>query len=163
MRAGCPDPRQNDVRAGRNQFRRILAKICDVADAPARVDPDVSADGPARFLHPLREGGEARLQFRLVGWRMHENADPPLAVAGLCAHGEWVSCRRAPEQRYESTPFQLVHLGWPARQGRHYASEQNTAAPRAGRTTPIVIKLSNFQVSGNAACRSNPRYHTLNG
>ena len=57
---------EDDLGRERDELGRLLAQRRGVAGAEAVVDPDVLADGPARLLKPLRERGEASLDFRIV-------------------------------------------------------------------------------------------------
>src|SRR5215831_16761334 len=45
-----------------------------VTRAPAKVDPHIAADAPARLLQSLQECREASLSFHIVCSEVHENA-----------------------------------------------------------------------------------------
>ena len=55
---------------------------------PAKVDPNIAANGPARFLEALQERREAHLSFRIVRGEVHQHADPPHALGLLRARRE---------------------------------------------------------------------------
>ena len=71
-----------------DQLRRLLAHGVGVAGAPAVIDPDVLADGPARLLEALRKRSEAGLRFRIVGLEAHHHADPANALGLLRLRGQ---------------------------------------------------------------------------
>src|SRR5262245_9939203 len=98
---------QNDVRRERGQFRRVSADFGGISCGPARVDPHVTADAPARLLQPLQERPDAGLKFRIVRGSGQEHADAPHAVALLRTCREWPRRRHAAEKRDELPPFHV--------------------------------------------------------
>ena len=58
---GRTNPGQDDLRAERNQLRRVFAQARGIAHAPAIIDPHIAPDGPAQFLEALHERGETGL------------------------------------------------------------------------------------------------------
>jgi hypothetical protein len=97
---GRTNPGQDDLRAERNQLRRVFAQARGIAHAPAIIDPHIAPDGPAQFLEALHERGEAGLRLRLVRGRIHEHADAPHPLL-LRVRRERPSCRRAADERDE--------------------------------------------------------------
>jgi hypothetical protein len=57
---------QNHVRRERDQLCGVPANFGGVGRGPARVDPHIVADAPARLLQTLQEGPDACLKFRIV-------------------------------------------------------------------------------------------------
>src|SRR5262245_36505880 len=54
-----------------------------VGGTPAKVDLNIAANGPARFLEALQERRETHLPFRIIGGEVHEYADVPHTLALL--------------------------------------------------------------------------------
>ena len=50
---------------------------------PARVDPHVNPEGPAKFLQPLQERSEASLCFGIVRGQVREHTDAPHSLGLL--------------------------------------------------------------------------------
>ena len=69
--------RQDDVRRERDQFRRVSVVAIDIVLAPASVDPNIAAVGPAQLLQDLPERCDAGLTYRIVRGRVHEHTDAP--------------------------------------------------------------------------------------
>src|SRR5262249_43124 len=86
--------------AARDQITGLLAQRGPIATAPAGVDPQVTADGPARLLQSLGQRCDARLRVWLVRRGIHQHADAPHPLALLRARRERPR-RRAAEQRDE--------------------------------------------------------------
>jgi hypothetical protein len=68
---------QNHIWLKLDQFRRIFANAVGIGGAPASVDPDVAASGPAQSLQALQERGIFRLRFRIIRSEIQEDADAP--------------------------------------------------------------------------------------
>src|SRR5262245_30373126 len=92
--------RQDDVRAERDQFRRVFANSVGVGDAPAAIDADVAAVEPAQLREPLEERRYAGLKLRIVSGAGHQHADTPYALALLRPRSDRPGGRAA-EQRDE--------------------------------------------------------------
>jgi hypothetical protein len=58
--------REEEVRPQRHQFLRVFAIPFGIAPRRAMLNLQVAPDGPAQSRHPLEEGGEPRLAFRIV-------------------------------------------------------------------------------------------------
>src|SRR5262249_21507078 len=84
-----------------NQSRGMFENALGVARAPADVNADITAIGPARLRQRLCERQEAGLSCRIVCSHVHEHADAPHAVALLRAYRERPGDRRAAEKRDE--------------------------------------------------------------
>src|SRR5262245_26598469 len=78
----------------------MSADFTGIGRSPARVDPHVAADAPARLLETLQERPDAGLKFRIVRSRGQENADETHPLALLRVRSERPR-RRAAEQRDE--------------------------------------------------------------
>jgi hypothetical protein len=74
-----------------------------VITAPTKVDPHVSAIGPAQVRKVLREHRDAMLPLRIVFVERHEHSDAPHSVALLRPCRERPR-RRAAEERDEVAP-----------------------------------------------------------
>src|SRR5262249_18939000 len=97
-------PAQYDIRFEREQFSRLSAVALGIALAPTIVDPQVTPDGPAKFLQPLNKRGKPRLGSRIVGSHIHEHADSPHPLGLLGAGRDRPRRHRAAEQRDELAP-----------------------------------------------------------
>src|SRR5262249_11650606 len=64
------------------------AKFDLIVAAPAAIDPDVAADGPAKLLKALLERRETSLSFRIVRTGAHEHANASHRLALLRARRE---------------------------------------------------------------------------
>src|SRR6266853_251971 len=82
---------KDDVGREGNQFRRIFANALGVARAPADVNADIAAVGPARLRQRLCERQEAGLPCRIVRSYVHEHADASHALGLLRTRREWPS------------------------------------------------------------------------
>src|SRR5262249_16995702 len=78
------------------------------AAAPASVDPQVTADRPARLLQPLSKRRDAGLRVRFVRRGVHQHADTAYALALLRPRQDRPAdgCRAA-EQRDEVAALHL--------------------------------------------------------
>jgi hypothetical protein len=93
------------VRRERDQFRRVSAKVVSFNSGPARVDPHVASDDPARLRQLLLERPQPSLKIGIVRACGQEDADAlhPSALL-LGARGERPRGSAA-EQRDELAPF----------------------------------------------------------
>jgi hypothetical protein len=71
-----------------NQFGSVFANAVGLARAPAGIDLDVTAVGPAQFQQALLEHREANLPLRIVRGDTHEHANAPHPLALLRARRE---------------------------------------------------------------------------
>src|SRR5262249_49874881 len=99
---------QDALRGQGDQFRGEFGNVIGIACAPAVVDLDIPADGPAQLLQSLMESREARLTFRIIGGEIHEHADAPHPVGLLRARRKRPGCRRATDERNERAPFHSI-------------------------------------------------------
>ena len=117
--------RQHDVRRERGQFRRVSAHGVGIGRGPAGVDPQVTADGPARLLQALQERPDTRLIFRIICGCGQEYADAPHPLGLLRARRERPRRRRAAEQRDELAAAHSITSSARA------SSEEGTSRPSA--------------------------------
>ena len=69
---------EDDVRRECGQFRRVLASVVGVAQAPAIIVPQVAADCPAQLLHSRRNAAAFACRVRIVrSAAAREHADAP--------------------------------------------------------------------------------------
>src|SRR5215475_14552288 len=101
---------------------------------PAGIDLHISADGPAKRLHPLQEGSEPCLVMRIVRRCGEEHADAPHPLALLRAHPERPRRRRADQQRYERAPL-------------HSMTSSARASSVGGTSRPSVLAVLRLIVS----------------
>ena len=75
---------QDDVRRERDQFRRVSANGGCIGCSPTGVDPNISADDPARLLQSLQERPDVRLKIR---WSAVAGRSTPIRRirSGCCA------------------------------------------------------------------------------
>jgi hypothetical protein len=76
--------RQDDVRRERGQFRCVAVNVGGIGRGPAGVNPQVTANGPARQRERLQERPDAALIFRIVRGGSQEHANVPHALGLLC-------------------------------------------------------------------------------
>src|SRR5262249_8345679 len=98
---------EDDVGRERNGFRYVPADVSGIRPSPARVDPDIAADAPARFLQTLHERADTNLVIRIVGRCGQEQGDTPhpLRLLPGCHDGPR---RRAAEKADERAPFHSI-------------------------------------------------------
>jgi len=61
-------------------------------------------------LQPLVERRDARLFFRIIGGKIHKDADPSHALALLRTRREWPDGYTGAEKRDELPSFELIEL-----------------------------------------------------
>ena len=87
------------------------AQARGIASAPTGLDAYVAADGPPRFLQPLRKCYDPGLRFRLVRSRMHEHAHKPYPLRVSCARAAIGHVATAPPTSVmELVAFSFDHL-----------------------------------------------------
>jgi hypothetical protein len=91
---------QDHVRIEAHELFRLGADAPGVGSAPAIVDADVAAVGPAQLLEGLPERRDVGLHLRIVLGERIQHANPSDAV-GLLRSRRERPCRRAAEQRDE--------------------------------------------------------------
>ena len=96
---------RDDVGRERGQLRCVSAIVVGVAQAPAIIDLQVAADGPAQLLQRLQERGVTHLHVRILGRSpCSEHADAPHRAALLRASCERPPYRRSANKRDELAP-----------------------------------------------------------
>jgi hypothetical protein len=101
---------EDDMRRECNQFRCVCALAFDVVLAPACVDLNIAAVGPAQLLQDLLERRESGLTIWIIRDRVHQHADPP-HLLGLLRPGTKRPCgRHAADERDELAPLQPIEL-----------------------------------------------------
>jgi hypothetical protein len=114
-------------------------RICDIARAPASVDPEVAAFAPAQLLQPLQERRHAGLPFRIVRGRRYEHANAPHPVWLLRARRDRSRSRSA-EQRDELPPL-------------HSITSSARARSDVGTSRPSALAVLRFITSSNLVGR----------
>src|SRR5262249_19222961 len=113
----------------------MSANFTGIGRGPARVDPHVAADAPARLLETLQERPDAGLKFRIVRSRGQENADETHPLALLRARRERPR-RSAAEQRDERAAF-------------HSITSSARASNVGGRSIPSAFAVFRLMTSSN--------------
>ena len=94
---------KDNVGRERNQFGRVSAYVLRVLLAPADVETDIDAGGPAGLLQDFLECCETGLTLQVAGCPVKERSDPP-DLAGLQrTRGEQPRYRSSAERRNELT------------------------------------------------------------
>ena len=110
------------------------------ARAPADVNADIAAVGPARLRQSLCERQEAGLSCQIVRSHVHEHADAPQTFRLLRTHVERPRSRRAAEQRDELAPF-------------HSITSSAVPSNVAGTSSPRTLAVCRLMTNSNFAAR----------
>src|SRR5262245_58511093 len=114
----------------------MFASLLGVEFSPARVDPHVASEDPARLRQPLLERSEPSLPFRIVRACRPEHADAPHPLRLLRARRERPCRCRATDERDELTPVHSITSSARSHSGRPPNMNTTPAQLEAPRPTP---------------------------